>query len=176
MSRSSKGNFFCISYRPGQPTILLMCLSVPCLIWVSTITGSVLVLWYNICTISIFRCSCLLNHHILCLVVIFLLWEFFTTTLTDVFSLKSEWQQISSTHQDSFQYSVWLQQYCSLDGLLSSFYFQVLHSLYHSVFWMYRVHYLQLVSPSLSSSIGQFTYLSFRFFIGFSLWSAATAS
>ena len=43
-----------------------------------------------------------------------------------VFSLESEWQQVSSSHQDSYQYSDRFQQCYTLDGLHSSFYVQVL--------------------------------------------------
>ena len=42
----------------------------------------------------------------------------------------SEWQQVSSSLHDSSQYSVQSQQWCCLDGLHSSNYFQVLQSLF----------------------------------------------
>ena len=35
----------------------------------------------------------------------FSFWEFFTSALADGFLLEFEWQQVSSTLQDSFQYS-----------------------------------------------------------------------
>ena len=50
--------------------------------------------------------------------------------LADGFSLEFEWQQGSSSLQDSFQYSSRSQQSCSLDNLPSSCYFQVPQSLY----------------------------------------------
>ena len=59
-------------------------------------------------------------------------WEFFTSALADDLSLEFEWQQISSSLQDSSQYSG-RSQYCSsLDGFHSSSYFKVLQSLYQS--------------------------------------------
>ena len=54
----------------------------------------------------------------------------FHTSVADGFSLASEWQQASSSLQDSSQYSGRSQQCCSLDGLNSSSNFQVLQSLY----------------------------------------------
>ena len=63
------------------------------------------------------------------IIIILLLWEFFTLALTDGFSLEFEWQKVSSSLQNS-QYSVHSQKFSSLDGLHSSSYFQVLHSLY----------------------------------------------
>ena len=47
-------------------------------------------------------------------------------------SLEFEWQQVSSSLQDSFQYSNWSQQCCSLNGLYTSSYFHILLSLYQS--------------------------------------------
>ena len=44
-------------------------------------------------------------------------------TSVDGFPLEFDWQQISSSLQDSSQYSCQSQQYCSLDGLHSSSYF-----------------------------------------------------
>ena len=49
-------------------------------------------------------------------------WKFFTSALADGLSLESEWQQVSSSLQDSSQYSGRSQQYCSLDCLHSSSY------------------------------------------------------
>ena len=47
---------------------------------------------------------------ILLLLLLFVLfWEFFTPVLTDGFSLESEWQEVSSSLQDSSQYSGWPQ-------------------------------------------------------------------
>ena len=51
--------------------------------------------------------------------------ELFTSALADGFSLESEWQQVSSSLQDSSYYSGRSQQYCRLDGLHSSANFQV---------------------------------------------------
>ena len=62
--------------------------------------------------------------------IILLIWEFFIPALVNGFPLESEWQQVSSSLQDSSQYSSWSQQCWSLDGLHSFFYFQVLQSLY----------------------------------------------
>ena len=61
-------------------------------------------------------------------ITILLFWEFFTSTLADGFPLESEWQQFPSTLMDTTQYSGRSQQCCSLSGLHSSFYFQVLQS------------------------------------------------
>ena len=43
---------------------------------------------------------------IIIIIDILLFWEFFTPTLTDGLSLEFEWQQVSSSIQDSSQYSV----------------------------------------------------------------------
>ena len=55
--------------------------------------------------------------------------EFFTSTLTDGFSLEFEWQQISSSVQDTSQYSGRPQQCCRLDSLHPSANFPVLQAL-----------------------------------------------
>ena len=52
--------------------------------------------------------------------------------LADNFSLEFEWQQVSSSLQDSSQYSGRSQYCCSLNSLHPSRYFQVLQSLYQS--------------------------------------------
>ena len=44
----------------------------------------------------------------------------------------ASWVQVSSSPQDSSRYSGWPQQYCSLNSLQSSSYFQVLKSLHQS--------------------------------------------
>ena len=49
-----------------------------------------------------------------------------TSALADGLSLEFEWQQVSSSRQDSSQYSGRPQQCCSLDDLHSTSYFQVL--------------------------------------------------
>ena len=47
-------------------------------------------------------------------------WWFFTSVLADGFSLEFEWQQVSSSLQDSSQDSGCSQQYCRLDSLYPS--------------------------------------------------------
>ena len=56
-------------------------------------------------------------------VVFLLLW-----LVADGLSLKFEWQQVSSSLEDSSQYSGWYQKCCGLDDLHSPSYFQVLQS------------------------------------------------
>ena len=63
------------------------------------------------------------------IIIIILIWEFFTSAFADDFPLESEWQQVSSSLQDFSQYSDRYQQCCSLDHLHSSSYFQILQSL-----------------------------------------------
>ena len=58
----------------------------------------------------------------------FTLLEFFTSVLADGFSLEFEWQQISSSLQDSSQNSGRSQQCCHLDSLYLSTNFQVLQA------------------------------------------------
>ena len=55
--------------------------------------------------------------------------EFFTSALADGLSLEFEWHQVSSSHQDSSQYSGRSQKCISLDSLHLSANFQVLQSL-----------------------------------------------
>ena len=62
----------------------------------------------------------------------FPLFEFFIPALADRLSLECEWQQVFSTLQDFSQYTGWSQKCSSLDGLHSSFYFQILQSLHQS--------------------------------------------
>ena len=52
--------------------------------------------------------------------------------LADGFSLEFEWQQVSSSLQDSSQYSGRSQQCCCLDSFHSFSYFQVLSTVYNS--------------------------------------------
>ena len=68
----------------------------------------------------------------------FSLLRIFHTYVSWWFSLESEWQQVSSSLQDSSLYSRLSQQCCSLKGLHKPSYFQVLWCLY-------QVHKLQLV-------------------------------
>ena len=60
-------------------------------------------------------------------------WEFFSSVLADGLSLEFERQQISSSLQDFSQYSCRSPQYCSLDCLHSSSYFQVPKSFYQTL-------------------------------------------
>ena len=73
-------------------------------------------------------------HDLLLFQIIFLLiWEFFTPPSDDGFPLESKWQQVSSKSPGLFLvFWAILKQCCHLDGLFSSSYFQVLHSLYQS--------------------------------------------
>ena len=51
--------------------------------------------------------NCLLRTIIIIIIIIIIYsLEFFTSANTDGFSLESEWQQVSSSFQDSSQYSV----------------------------------------------------------------------
>ena len=77
-------------------------------------------------------CILLRNHRFRSFIL--LIWEFFTPVLADSFPMESEWQQISSYFQDPSQYSGRSQRCCSLDGLHPSSYFQVLQSLYQSLY------------------------------------------
>ena len=58
-------------------------------------------------------------------VIILLLTNSFISALARGFSPEPEWQYFSSCLQDSSKYSGRPQQSCSLDGLCSSFYFQI---------------------------------------------------
>ena len=55
--------------------------------------------------------------------------EFFTSALADDLSLDIEWQQVSSSLQDSSQYSGRFQPSCCLDGLHSAANYQILQAL-----------------------------------------------
>ena len=48
-------------------------------------------------------------------------WEFFTSALVNGFPLEVVWQQVTSSFQDSSQYSGWSRQWCSLDCLHTLF-------------------------------------------------------
>ena len=52
---------------------------------------------------------------VIIIIIILILWEFFTPALADGLILKSEWQQVSLSAQDSSQHSGRSQQCCSLD-------------------------------------------------------------
>ena len=85
----------------------------------------------------------------------------------DSFPQNSKWQQGSSCVQDTSQYSDTSQQYCSLDGLHSSSYFQVLQSLYQ-YFGNCNKHtnnnwyhcYLHILHFFFFSSLARYRYLS----------------
>ena len=65
---------------------------------------------------------------LLLLLLLLLLLEFFTPALADDLSQEIEWQQVSSSLQDSSQYSGRSQQCCHLDSLYPSANFQVLQA------------------------------------------------
>ena len=81
--------------------------------------------------------SSLYVFHIFCLasliefgnIIIITPLDFFTSVLVDGFSLEFERQQVSSSHQDSSQYSGRSQQCCRLDSLYLSAKFQVFQAL-----------------------------------------------
>ena len=60
------------------------------------------------------------------------LFEFFIPALANGFSMGFEWQQVSSSLQNSSQYSSRSQNCCSLDGLHPSCYFQLRQFFYQS--------------------------------------------
>ena len=66
---------------------------------------------------------------LLLLLLIFTPLEFFTSVLADGFSLEFEWQQVSSSLQDTSQYFGRPQQCCRLDSLYPSSNLQVLQAL-----------------------------------------------
>ena len=92
----------------------------------------VVVLLIIILSVLFLVCSIILSLLFLCHYKYFTPWEFFTSALPDGLSLESEWQQVTSSFQDSSQYSGWSQQCYSLDCLHLSYNFQVLQSLYQS--------------------------------------------
>ena len=72
-------------------------------------------------------------HIIIIIIIINIHLSIFTPALADGFSMAFEWQQVSSSLQDSSQYSGWCQQGCNLDGLRSTYYFQVLQCVYQFI-------------------------------------------
>ena len=106
--------------------------------------------------------ACRLNYY-------YLFWESFIPALADGFSLKSEWQQVSSNLQDSSLFwpiIIMLSFGCSPLVLL----FPKPPVPLSLLCWLYRAHQLELVSSTLSCSIvfsvlwqGLDTYLTFRF-------------
>ena len=115
------------------------------------------------------------------LLLLFTPLEFFISVLADGFSLEFEWQQVSSSLQDSSQYSGHSQQCCHLDSLFPSTNFQVIQS--SIILWLLcQKHQSQLAQSSLSCSTAFFNslarsrYLSFfSHSFRFILWSAGTA-
>ena len=133
---------------------------------------------------SLFRLSCFRIVHI-CLSVLSLLlfnpWEFFTSAKADGLSLESEWQQVSSSLQDSSQYSGQSQQCCSLDRLHLSSY-----SKSSSPFTIHLVTVprapitnditVSFIFHSFFNSQARSRYLSFLLIsLNFTLWSVRTA-
>ena len=112
------------------------------------------------CPFPIFPDTCRLH------LIILLIGEFFPPALADSFPLELEWQQVSSSLQDSSWLSGRSQQYCSLDGLHSSSYFQIHQSQYQtfsdcteqSIYNWYHCHFHV---PKFFSSQPKFKYLSF---------------
>ena len=71
-----------------------------------------------------------IGYHIIIIIIIIIhIWEFFTPALADGSPLESKRQQVSSSLQDSPQYSGRPQQCCRLDSLYPSANFQVLQAL-----------------------------------------------
>ena len=109
---------------------------------------------------------------VITLIIILLLWKLFTPASANDLPLEFEWQQVSSSLQDSSQYSSRSEQCCHLDGLQSTSYFQFFQSCYQCfgectkcmitigipiIFMLYsffsslaRSSYLSLFSPSFS--------------------------
>ena len=72
----------------------------------------------------------LLNTYSNCIFKSLLLFELLVPALVDSFSLEFKWQLVSTSRQESSQYSGQSLQCSSLHGLQSSSYFQVLKSLF----------------------------------------------
>ena len=123
----------------------------------------------------------ILSLLLLLLLFYFTLWEFFISANADGFPLEFEWQQISSSLQDSSQYSGWSQQCSSLDSLHPSRYFQVLLSLYQSFGDLPRAPITIAIIVTFMfhcfffNSRARSRYLSlFIHSFNFTLWSAGT--
>ena len=113
----------------------------------------------NICEHSIIQVCGTISRAFHCYYYFSILRVFFTPALTDGFSLDSEWEQVSSSLQDSFRYSGRSQQRCSLDGVLSFSYIWILQSLYR----MPQSH--MVLTPHLCfSSLARSSYLSLILF------------
>ena len=125
------------------------------------------------CKLFVLRIATWSYNCFLRIIIIFTHREFFTSAFADGLSLESEWQ-VSSSIQDSSQYSGRSQQCCSLDGLHSSSYLQVFQFLYQSFgdcnkstnYNWHNRHFLvsQFFSiPKQSSRYLSFFLLSFNF-------------
>ena len=112
-------------------------------------------------------------------------WEFFTTALADNLSLESAWQQVSSSLQDSSQYSGRSQWCSSFECFDLSSYFQVLQSFYQSYGdctkstnynWYNHHFYYPRFLGFFFNSLARLRYLSlFSLSFNFTLWSPGTA-
>ena len=80
--------------------------------------------------------------------------EFFPSVLNGL-SREFKWLQVSSDLQDSFKYSSWSQQCCSLDGLDSTSDFQFLMFFFHNFFSKcnFYYHYYHIYQPLRSGRI-----------------------
>ena len=121
----------------------------------------------------LFCANLLLSLVVVIIVIIIILWEFFTPALDDGLPLEVVWQQVSLSLQESSQNSGRSQHCCSLEGLHSSFYFQVFQTLYQSFgvcFEHTNYNWYQSLSCYILWSILSHRPLSFIF----TLWSART--
>ena len=104
--------------------------------------------------------------------------SFFPTALTNGLSLESEWQQVSSSLQDSSQYSDRSQQCCSLDNSSSDFQlFQSFSQAFgdRSKRANYNLYDRHLHLSLLSCFSGKVEVLISSFSLIFALWLAGTA-
>ena len=121
------------------------------------------------------------THTYIYIYIIIYFLKFFTSALTDGFSLESEWQQVSSSLQDSSQYSGRSQKWSSLDGLHSSANLQVLQSLCNPLVTVPNALItigiiVTCMFHSFFNSLARLRYLSFfSHSFSFNLWSAGTA-
>ena len=127
-----------------------------------------LLFWVNRCVFLFFLLSsssstsfAMLLIHLL-LLSLFTTLEFFTSVLPDGFSLEFEWQQVSSSLQDSSQYSFRSQQCCHLDSLYPSANVQVLQAYYYNLnIWGRGRHKIEIWHvASLILNNGKLTRLS----------------
>ena len=128
------------------------------------------------------RCSCVSfskTSAIIIIIIYFL--EFFTSALADGLSLEFEWQQVSSSLQDSSQDSSHSQQCCRLDSLYPSANFQVLQA-FNNFFVIVPKAPITIgtivtfMFHSFFNSLARLRYLSFfSLSFRFILWSAGTA-